>query len=237
MSLSLVPVMYLDPVMRRRSGGDIIHMERSRAVRLAARKEVRILSNESVTKGTRIMQDSPVIHTAIPFLPGCAVGAAYNQFMASIDGWALILDHDIYLVNPHWYTICRDAINRVGESCGWLTCFTNRIGCPLQVLPGVNTNSHDMMYHREVAKKIYNRNRGRLIDHTASKYFYSGMFILTNKKAWNAVKGFSEKGFFGIDVDYCRKLRKVGFKTMLMSDLYVYHGYMREVLKPFFTEE
>jgi GT2 family glycosyltransferase len=253
--MSVATYTILDESMRRRYGSDTIRLDQAAADKLIKGKYIaRTQAKEAASvPGVRDAGDrghvrvEPAVDTAsrgtkpriqvmIPYEPGCNVGWAYNRAMREVDGWALIIDHDILMVNPLWYDMCLAAIEQVGNEAGWLTCYTNRIGCPLQVAPSVNTENHDIGYHRDFAKALYRRHGNELLDHTHEKHRYSGLFILTHKKAWEKVGGFKEDSFFHIDVDYCTKLRQAGFKTMLMSGLYVYHGYFRETLHPFFTK-
>jgi GT2 family glycosyltransferase len=167
----------------------------------------------------------------IVYAPGQRVGYAYNREMRRIDDWVVFIDYDVLLLNPHWYDICVNAIDQVGRDAGWITCYTNRIGCRTQALGIDDVESHDIQYHKEIAKHMYASKRGSIRDITKVTGQLSGMFIMTNKRAWEAVGGFKESGFYGVDNDYSRRLRHKGFKLYLMEDLYVYHSYFRYVLK------
>jgi GT2 family glycosyltransferase len=148
--------------------------------------------------------------------------------------WVLIIDHDILLLNPLWYSICQRAI-RENPGAGWFTCYTNRIGCKLQRVDGVQNN--DIEAHRILAKHIYDMNRGMVLDCTNRPGNFSGFFILTRKTAWEKCGKFREDSFFAVDEDYCQKLRRTGYKVCIMQDLYVFHGYWRETLTPYFSKE
>lgn len=176
----------------------------------------------------------------IPYASCGRIAYAYNEAMQSyVKDWVLFTDHDILLINPLWYDICMNAINKYGHEVGWFTCYTNRIKCKYQIAPGVNSKSDDMKYHRTFAKNLYDKNKGKVKDVTnASGGKFSGLFILTHKEAWERVGGFNENiGFFGVDTYYFSKLKQFGYKLMVLQDLYVYHGYFREVKKPYFTKE
>ena len=223
-------VTFINPEMRRRHDSGVL-MEDRRAELLEKRGEVIVLEKPE----NDILN---FLSIAIPYASKFNIGRAYNMYMKQSQAeWVIFMDHDVLLVNPKWFEICRQAIIQHGDKCGLFTCYTNRIGCPLQQAPGVDNKSDDINYHRYFAKKLYNNNLGRVLDLTKAKYFFSGMFIMTSRAAWEVTGGFKEGDFFHIDVDYCKKIRKCGLKTMLMQDLYVYHGYFREVLKPFFTKE
>ena len=181
--------------------------------------------------------DIPVL---IPYVPNGKIGKAYNDAMKLVSDWVLFIDHDILLgLNPYWYEICNNAIAKIGYQGGWFTCFTNRIGCSLQKAPNIDQASNDIKYHQKYAQNLYRNNRGKISDVTdVVEKRFSGMFILTHKKAWQDAGGFPEDiGFFGVDCDYYSRLKKAGYRTYVMKDLYVYHAYFREVLKPIFKSK
>jgi hypothetical protein len=185
------------------------------------------------------------IYPMMPFLPDKQIGKAYNDAMENmVEEWALFIDHDVLLINPLWYDISIKAIQKVGSNAGWITCYTNRIGCKFQLAPNLKgfeniRKTDDIKVHRRYAKKLYDVNRGRIKDMTrAGGGRFSGMFILTNKSAWAAAGGFVENaGFFNVDCKYYSSIKEAGYSVYVMQDLYVYHAYFREVLKPYFSNK
>lgn len=179
------------------------------------------------------------IPVLIPYMAGKHVGAAYNREISRLDKnqWFILIDYDVLILNPYWHEICEDAIDRYEHVCGLFTCYTNRIGCKLQVAPGVskeNIESHDILFHRKRSRDFYTTRQGKVRDVTESTQEFSGFFMLSNKAVWEKVGGFDTSSFFHIDRHYCRAVRKAGYRTMIMESLYVYHTYLREVLKPYF---
>lgn len=176
----------------------------------------------------------------MPFKEGKQIGRAYNREMERLDpdGWAVLMDYDAMIMNPHWHEICCNAIDRVGDRAGLLTCYTNRIGNKAQVAPGADPDVFDMHYHRKLARRLWMTRRGAIRDHTDTRGCrFSGFFMLTSKRAWRSVGGFKTDSFFHVDVDYYDKCKRAGLRVYLMEDLYCFHMYLREVLAPFFTEE
>ena len=167
------------------------------------------------------------IDVRIPYLPGKALGQAYNKIMETVEDWVLFLDQDVYLVNPHWYDICAAAIEKVGYKAGIISCYTNRIGCFYQKTG--NPHCEDMRKHTTRARELYQANKGNLLDVTEQNSSTSGFFMLTHKKAWEDAGGFPLK-FLGADSQYSGALKRAGYKIYLLSDLYVYHGYQRNHL-------
>jgi GT2 family glycosyltransferase len=236
--------------------GDSLNLEYSKAKRLEKNGLVRIIGdykdkpeNKKIIISSRskrvrgekdsICRDGLKIPWIIPYVKGGNIGYAYNEAMTNmVEDWVLFTDQDVFMINPMWFNICCDAIEKLGHTAGWITCFTNRIKCKFQIAPGVDKKTNDMMYHHRYAQNLYLKNKGKIKNVTQSRGGkFSGMFILTHKKAWEDAGGFNENiGFFGVDCAYFTKLKKVGYTVHVLQDLYVYHGYFRETLKPFFNK-
>jgi len=165
------------------------------------------------------------IDIRIPYEPDFKLGTAYNRIMRNVEDWVLILDTDVFVaLIPDWYDRCLKAIEKVGDTAGWITCLTNRIGCPHQKYP--HEVSDDITDHMIVARDLALQNDGIIVDITAHKPHMSGFFILTRRRCWEAVGPFPEK-FLGLDNWYGDRLREKGFTLHVMQDLYVYHAYHR----------
>jgi len=183
------------------------------------------------------------IDVKIPFEPGKKLGYAVNRAMETVEGWVLILDHDVFLsLNPFWYQICLNAIAAVGHNAGWITCSTNAIGCPLQkadfslkkmeFLFNKKFDSSNMNDHFSLAQEIYREHQGKVINITeeARRHKLSGLFILTHKNVYDRVKnkfGMPDSKFIGWDNYYNDRILELDYQIYLMKDLYVYHGYKR----------
>ncbi len=164
------------------------------------------------------------IDVCIPYAPDFALGKECNRILERSSGWVLLIDHDVFFLNPNWYLICQNAIEKVGKDAGWITCYTNRIGCLDQLLTVKDTD--DLSYHIRIASERYRKNKGRIEDITEKARPLSGFFILTNKRVWELTGGFSEK-YLGMDNDYHAAVKAGGFKIYRMEDLYCYHAYKR----------
>lgn len=165
----------------------------------------------------------------IPYFEDMQLGRAYNLAMETVKDWVLFVDHDLMLpLNPHYYSICRQAIHELGHKAGWITCKTNRIACGLQIAKGSPKSSNDMLEHMRFAKKLWQQHRGTYtICNNGNKRTgapFSGFFMLTHKKAWEDVEGFKD-GFLGVDNDYYNKLLAKGYNTYVLNGVYVYHLY------------
>ena len=172
-----------------------------------------------------------MIDVRIPYCPGYKLGEAYNKAMETVEDWVLFLDHDIFLLNPNWYSMLENAVRQVGHKAGWITCVTNRIACLGQRVRMKN-DTDDLKRHRRVAMRLWKKHGAMLIEYPLRNkrgrpQFLSGFFMLTHKEAWKKVGGFST-GFIGVDNNYAIGLNEAGYKFYVMPGLYVYHGYTRE---------
>ena len=67
------------------------------------------------------------IDVKIPYEPDDKLAEAYNRAMVNTTApWVLLLDHDVFLaLNPHWYEMCLEVVERVDNDVGMITCVTN----------------------------------------------------------------------------------------------------------------
>lgn len=175
-------------------------------------------------KTTKRKKADPFIDVRIPYEPGPHLGKAYNRAMKTVKDWVLFIDHDVFVhLNPQWYEICQQAIKQVGHEAGFITCMTNRIGTPMQrKSPPYETD--DIREHMGIAKDLWGEFGTTLQEIPSSDPPFSGFFILTHRKAWDAVGGVVD-GFYGVDNDLSWKMDKAGYKRYIMKGLYVYHVY------------
>lgn len=170
-----------------------------------------------------------MIHTYIPYAPQSIaknIGAVYNNFMNMIpDGdWACFLDHDAMFTTLNWYQQLETIIENLNSSypdAGLLTVCTNRIGNFEQLVEGVETQNHDIYYHRKIGKQRQAEYGNSLRE---CDYVISGVVILISKEVWKQTSGFID-GFLGVDNDIDRQVRALGYKSYIMDGVYCYHWY------------
>ena len=156
------------------------------------------------------------IDVRIPYEPNGHLGYDYNRIMReTIYDWVLLLDHDIFLLNPNWYHICQEAIKTTPQA-GLFTCRTNAHHTQQDTSAPAGSS---IMEHQEYAKKVW-RERGMRVSRMGK---VAGFFMLVNKEAWRAVDGFPGEGMFGEDWSFSRKLNKAGWPVLCLEGLYVYH--------------
>ena len=169
------------------------------------------------------------IQVMIPYDTKGQLATAYNRGMErATSEWVLFIDHDLFICNRNWYSMCCDAINTLGTTTGWISAVTNRIGNPAQKVEGAPL-SHDLTEHIEFAKGLYEKHGSKV---ERCRGAMSGFWILTNKTAWRKCGGFDEnrKRLLGVDNRYSRSLSMAGFPHYRMPGLYVYHIYQQKRL-------
>jgi len=202
---------------------------------------------------------NPTIDINVPFQPG-NLAQAYNKTMerSTYDEWVLFLDHDAMILKTDWYDMMLGAIREYGEKAGWITCRTNEIWCDDQLCHDApkepdGGSSLSMRAHCDYSNKLYLEHglSVKPFSKTATKPLgnaFSGVIILTNKKAWEDAGGFEERDkivehnflgtpirfrsnkFLGVDNDYFIKLVNAGYEPIVMQGLYAYHLRSRKSL-------
>jgi len=173
--------------------------------------------------------DTEPIQVMIAWDTESKLASAYNRAMErATSEWVLFLDHDIFLCNRHWYQMCVDAINLIGDRTGWISAVTNRIGNPGQKVKD-GPMSHDIREHCAFARKLYEMHGSNV---QQCRGAMSGFWLLTNKTVWKEVGGFDEnkKRLYGVDNRYSGALNRAGYMHFKLPGLYVYHMYGQKKL-------
>lgn len=160
----------------------------------------------------------------IPWGVNGNLAEAYNLIMKQAQtDWVLLLDHDIFFCNPHWYQICQIAIEQAEkENCGLISCVTNRNGSQKQKSFIIN-NSFNILDHIKLAKELYEKFGNKLIE---SEPPLAGYFFLVNKKIWENIGGFCqviENKVEHIDGNFSDRLYRNKYKLLILQGLYVFH--------------
>lgn len=192
-----------------------------------------------------------MIYTYIPFAPKdkkANLGWAYNNFMSKLDDddWALFLDHDATFTVKQWYSQIEDIIEKNNEF-GAFTSLMNRVGNRFHIPNNIDSNNHDILYHRKIGKIIHDKHTHDVVDmpHNNFSVFLSGVLILVSKKTWKKIGGFKE-GFLGVDNCFHVDCLYNDIRVGLMNGVYLYHFYRADgvpppkpekINNPYFTEE
>lgn len=161
------------------------------------------------------------------------IGATYNKFIGMVndDDWVCFLDHDAMFTVHNWYKMLEQIVAIVDDrsgardkQIGLMTGVTNRIGNVEQIIfpkTSPEAQNHDMYFHRKIGYK-------RMIEFGSqarvANNLISGILMLTPKRVWKECGGFKD-GFLSVDNDYDAKVRRAGYKTLILDGLYLYHWY------------
>jgi len=158
------------------------------------------------------------IDVCIPFNSNKNLAEAYNRALKQgTSEWVLFLDHDVFLCNPLWYTMCQTAIEQL-KSDPQVACITCMAG-------GETDQKGDyrpMEYHIQSAMvryKMYGNQLEQIHEHAA------GFFLLLNRRIATEI-GFIQQrknNINKIDTDFGNRLLKAGYHIYRMPGLYVYH--------------
>lgn len=169
-----------------------------------------------------------MIYYSIPYSTNRNIGAYYNSVMEGLkddNDFACFVDGDTIFTTTNFGEQIQDVINKYPE-CGLFTCYTNRVGCDLQVYPNVDKDNNDMEYHRQIGRLLQdtywdlcddlsNPPKGKLL---------SGMLILIRKGLWKKLGGF-KSGMLSVDNDIHKKCIDNNEPVYLMKGVYIYHWY------------
>lgn len=167
----------------------------------------------------------PKINIVIPYEPDANLGGEYNRIMEeSCHDWVLFLDHDVLILNPHWYHLCQEAIRKYPEA-GLFTAFGSAGGGGFQRIKGSPERGQSILVHRQFAKNLWKRFKYSLTlnDPNVPKQWTMGFFMLTSKTAWKKAGGFSGNGLFAQDTRYYKRIIAAGLKCYRIDGIYCYH--------------
>lgn len=161
--------------------------------------------------------------TAIAYDTEKNLGRAYNEIMGTVcpGDWVSFLDHDALFTTRDWYRQLLTAIDN-NPQAGLFTAVTNRIGNKEQV-PADAPKSHDMRDHFAYGKQRLEQYGTSATDITR-RHLVSGVLMCLSHQTWEEMGGFAE-GFFGVDNQAHRDIRRIGKRIYMLPGLYLYHWY------------
>ena len=143
--------------------------------------------------------------------------------LVGTNDWVCFLDGDA-VHTTSFFGIRIEQVVESNPGISLFTCYTNRIGCPYQIAPGVDQKTNDQQYHRNFGENLWNKFGTSVIDVTKQSPM-SGVLLLVKKSSWESVGGFKEEKMLSVDNDIHIKFTKHGFKSALMKGIYVQHWY------------
>lgn len=167
------------------------------------------------------------------------LGAAYNRCMEMLpdeEDWAVFIDHDAMFTTSDWYIHILEVIKSYPDA-GLITCLTNRIYNPIQIVfnyfeffddesKKVSIDNHDIEVHRSIGHELNAVNRGK-VQELSSRMLTGGVLMVVKKKVWQSIK--FEDGFLGVDYAFHRDCIQNNLPVLMMTGLYVYHWYRADV--------
>ncbi len=166
--------------------------------------------------------------TAIAYDLKRNLGGAYREHLDRLKpgDHCCFLDHDAIWTTRDWYPRLLEAIARYPDA-GLFGAMTNRIGNKQQIAPGAPPG-HDMAAHRLFGEAQLKRFGTEAIDIT-SAHLLSGVVMLFTAKAISKIK--ISDGFFGVDNEAHKEVRRAGLRVYLLRGLYVQHWYRGDGVK------
>ena len=178
------------------------------------------------------------IDVQIPYGTNQQLAEAYNRALLNgTSEWVLFLDHDVFLCNPRWYTMCLKAVDTLSvdpqAACVGCICGGERLNKEIKIQGDayVPPNS-DIEYHITVAKEHYKVHGNMLQRRNVPP---TGFFLLLKRSIAQEI-GFVDqhKGINRIDTNFGERLIAAGYHIYTMRGLYVYHRRgMRHLQKDF----
>lgn len=161
--------------------------------------------------------------TAIAYDVERNLGRAYNTVMERLlpGDWCCFLDHDAIWTTREWHRQLLAAIETRPDA-GLFVAVTNRIGRKEQIAPGCPAG-HDMRDHFAFGERLKSEHEAATRDVTDGNLI-SGVVMCISHETWEAMGGF-KPGFFGVDNEAHRAIRRIGKRVYLMPGLYVQHWY------------
>lgn len=173
-----------------------------------------------------------MIISASPYRADKDLGTAYNELLERLKegDWAALIDHDAVWTTTVWHEQIARAIEENPEA-GLFVSRVSNVGCWWMRQPGVGRGQHDMAYHRLLGARLAEEKGSSVIDVTDFEKIeggrvqpLSGTLMVISKIAWQAVHGF-KKGFLTVDNDMHHRIRKAGFRVLILEGVYLYHWY------------
>jgi cellulose synthase/poly-beta-1,6-N-acetylglucosamine synthase-like glycosyltransferase len=164
------------------------------------------------------------IYYSNPYSQEKKIGKALNEFCSIVpndDDWIVLQDGDILYLTPTWGKLIYESLKFNGDQFGLIGCYTNRLRGLHQLHNNEISNDHEIRYHFGIAKE-YELRESKVND--INGLGVAGLFMAFKKSTWKQVNGFDEESI-AFDTIFNQKVKALGYKTGLINNLYIYHGY------------
>jgi GT2 family glycosyltransferase len=176
-----------------------------------------------------------MIYYSNPYDLSKNIGKYNNEFLGMLpnnDDFACFTDGDTMFTTSDYGQQIYEVTQRYPD-IRYFTCYTNRLGCKAQVLPGVDQDNNDMDYHKKMGKALQTiyGTQAKDITKLEENVYVSACMTMIRKDLWKKIGYFSEDGMLGIDNDYHKRILQLDEKIYLMLGVYIYHWYRWPNLK------
>ena len=163
------------------------------------------------------------------------IGKAINDIakMVPDQDWICYRDIDtIPMYHEKFFKQCEEIAEK--GDFDLVGCITNRLGLERQLYQKKISDNPDMLYHREIAKELYEANKSKVLKVTQG---IAGLMMLFSKEIWQRVGGF-EEGYIVhpngnyFDYEFCQKVKKAKGSIGVAEGIYLFHFYRFESEKP-----
>ena len=169
------------------------------------------------------------VHHISPARSDKNYGKAINDIVRLLpdDSWVCLRDIDtLPLDHSAFIRQCEEIAAK--NEFGLVSCMTNRLGLPHQLINGRSQPEHSINLNREVHRaKALAKQYGSQVDETEKEV--AGVMMLFPKKVWADVGGFREGGIlFGhqlLDNVFYEAVRDKGYRVAIAPGIYLLHLY------------
>jgi hypothetical protein len=170
------------------------------------------------------------VHHITPGRSDKNFGKAINTMIEGLpdEDWICLRDIDtLPMYHEMFFKQCEEIAGM--NEFDLVGCMTNRLGLKYQLYNGQMSNEHDIMVHREIAKKLYEEHGSEVKSLNTT---IGGLFMLFSKSTWKKVGGFPEGGISVnnsfIDHHFGQAVLKAKLKIGVAKGIYLFHFYRME---------
>jgi len=167
------------------------------------------------------------VHHITPARSDKNFGKAINQLIEHLpeNDWICLRDIDTVPTNHvDFIRQCEEIANR--NDFDLISCMTNRLGLPYQLVNGVINESMNFGEHMGIGKDLAEKFGSEVVKSPNS---IGGVMMLFSKKTWLAIGKVPEGGIVlnGAFVDYhiCKAIYRLRLKIGIAKGIYLWHTY------------
>lgn len=153
------------------------------------------------------------------------IGGAINEAVADLAAgsldWICLTDHDTMWLLPDSKRQVIDTLRIHEGKYHLLSCRTNRLGGPLQLVSGM-FNEDSIRAHVSCAKALQAKNWSTV--DPMHRNYVAGFMLCFPVWLWSELGGFEENAI-DFDIQFSQKVYGAGYKIGIMNGVYLLHLY------------